>query len=82
MADGQTPSPVRDVRRFEQDEAEAKRLQQLYDDESRAAALQEAYRVEQEFDEATRKVNDERSQKAMVRLVGKAETPSAAAEKK
>lgn len=46
-------SPVREVRRFEEDEAAAIALQQKYDDEITAERLQAETAVEDEFDRAT-----------------------------
>eukprot|EP00672_Neobodo_designis_P020763 CAMPEP_0174852232 /NCGR_PEP_ID=MMETSP1114-20130205/25258_1 /TAXON_ID=312471 /ORGANISM="Neobodo designis, Strain CCAP 1951/1" /LENGTH=72 /DNA_ID=CAMNT_0016086813 /DNA_START=27 /DNA_END=245 /DNA_ORIENTATION=+ len=66
--EGETPSPVRQVRQFEADEAAAEKLQQEFDDEARAAHLEEVERIDAEFDEATRRVDEERNQKALERL--------------
>ena len=67
MADA-TPSPVRQVRQFEADEAAATRLQQEYDDEARAAQMEEIDRIDAEFDDATRRADNERNERAVQRL--------------
>ena len=58
---GATPSPVREVLRFERDAALAQRLQQEEADAQRAAELDEELRLEDEFDAATRRVHDDAS---------------------
>jgi hypothetical protein len=67
-AQGETPSPVRQVRQFEADTAAAEKLQQEFDDEARAAQFEEVERIDAEFDEATRRADEERNQKALQRL--------------
>jgi hypothetical protein len=67
-AQGETPSPVRQVRQFEADAAAAEKLQQEFDDEHRAAHLEEVERIDAEFDEATRRADEERSRKALERM--------------
>ena len=48
-----TPSPVREVARYERDVEVARRMQQVYDDEARAAEMAEAFRLDSEFDRVT-----------------------------
>jgi hypothetical protein len=62
------PSPVKELATFMQDEAMARSLQQLYNDEAQAAEFQEQCKIEDEFEEATRKVQDERSAKLLGRI--------------
>ncbi len=54
----QTPSPVRAVRQFEADELLAKQLQQTYEDEAKAAELEEELDLADEFDAVTRATDD------------------------
>lgn len=70
MSAAVTPSPVRAVRRFEADEAAARKLQQLYDDEVTAVHAQESATMEDEFDAATLRYQEERSQQALKRYGG------------
>lgn len=64
----QTPSPIRAVRQFEADEAAARQLQQLYDDEAHAAERQEQLDIDAEFDQVTRAADEARSLKLAQRL--------------
>lgn len=72
MADA-TPSPVRQVRQYLEDEVKAAALQQSYIDENSAHALQEILTLEDEFDEATARVNAERDAKALRKFVASSE---------
>lgn len=66
--EGVTPSPVRQVRQFEKDEAAAAALQQRYDDEVTAERLQEETKLEDEFEQATRAQNEALSEKAVKKM--------------
>jgi hypothetical protein len=68
IAADDVPSPVRKVQQFERDEALAARLQQEFNDEANAAQLEQVERIDAEFDEATRRVDEERTRKALERV--------------
>lgn len=59
-----TPSPVKQVREFERDQALAAKLQQEFDDEAHAVRMEEVAQIEDEFDAATRRADDERARNA------------------
>lgn len=67
MADA-TPSPVKAVRQFEEDEAIARRMQQAFDDEVHAERAQQIAHIEDEFDAATERFNEERNQRTLMRM--------------
>lgn len=64
----QTPSPVRQVRQYEKDMEIAKKLQQMYEDEQKAIELEEEIKVEDEFESATQKFNEEQSNEAINKM--------------
>ena len=74
-----TPSPVRAVRQFEADCAKAAAMQQLFDDEAHAARVEEEGKIEDEFDAATRALNEERSQKVLKKYAEEQPADQAAA---
>lgn len=64
----QTPSPVRAVRQFEADEEAARKLQQMYDDETHAQETQEQIDIDAEFDRVTRAADEAKGEKLARRL--------------
>ena len=66
--EGETPSPVRQVRQYEKDEAAAIALQTRYDDEVTAERLQEETQLEDEFEAATRAQDEALSEKMVKKL--------------
>lgn len=73
QAPDETPSPVRQVRQFQDDEVAAAKLQQEFDDEARAAEIHQVEHVHDEFDAATRQLAEERSRRTLERLGGNAQ---------
>ena len=67
MADS-IPSPLRELQRFEEDEKLARKMQQLYDDEREAHDTVDRFKIEDEFNTATR-TQDEKRSEAMVRRI-------------
>jgi hypothetical protein len=65
---GDTPSPVKQVLQYERDSELATKLQQEYDDEVKAEQMAAVAQIEDEFEAATRKADEERAQRALARI--------------